>query len=100
MEQEGRNIHVEFHDRAQRIFFDLLGEFEFSSRKLDRKKEEFRFNELKDRYVHALTDQLKALARTLIENNRNHRQIGQLEQVFQQLIKDYLHQFVLKSRAL
>jgi hypothetical protein len=100
MEQEGRNIHVEFHDRAQRVFFELLGEFEFSAKKLDRKTEEFRFNELKDRYVHALTDQLKELARTLIDHNRNHRQIGQLEQVFQQLIKDYLHQFVLKSRAL
>lgn len=99
MYMDNEQIHVEFHNKARDIFFSLLRNFELSAKKLNRKEQEYQFQELKNKYVHTLKQQLESCASSLISEHRKSGQLQELNQSLQYFIKDYLHRFVQKTRS-
>lgn len=99
MNNDNEHIHVEFHNKARAIFFSLLKDFEASVENLNRKKQEYQFHELKNKYVNSLKHQLESCATVLIEKHQHLRKSNELNQRLQSFIKDYLHLFVQKTRS-
>jgi hypothetical protein len=98
---EGKEyIDAEFYNKANPIFLNALNEFEHAARGLNRHAEEYRFVELKERHIQSLKQQLEGAATRLVQQHQHHRQLHELQQSFQQIIKDYLHRFVIKSRTI
>ena len=98
MSNDNQYIQVEFHNKARDIFFSLLKNFELAAKKLDRKKQEFQFNELKNQHINTLKQELESCASFLLAKNQNKKEAKELNQNLQYFIKDYLHLFVQKTR--
>ena len=97
MQNDYEHIYVEFFDKAKHIFFTALNEFQYSTKRFNRNLEEYRFNRLKEQYIHSLKQQLEETAKNFIEFHQHHKQLRELDQRMQQIIKEYLHQFSLRS---
>jgi hypothetical protein len=99
MQHNFEHIRVEFQEKSRRIFFNALREFQYSTKKLDRNALEYKFNDLKDQHVHSLKLQLEEAAKNFIEFHQYHRQLREINQMMQQVIREHLHQFVVQSRV-
>ena len=99
MNNDNEHIHVEFHNKARTIFFSLLRDFESSVENLNRRKQEYQFQELKNKYINTLKHQLESCATVLFEKHCNLKKSNELNQNLQSFIKDYLHLFVQKTRS-
>lgn len=99
MQSDNEHIYIEFHDKAREIYYNLYNSFEFSMLSLDRKTEEFKFGELKNRYIHSLKQQLENAAIVLLQKHQHYKQLNDLDQNFQEFIKHYLHLFLQKIKT-
>lgn len=100
MENDNEKIQIEFHNNAGAIFFDLLKNFEATANGLNRQTEEYKFQQLKEAYIHSMKQQLENCATLLMQQHRHNRKVNELSQKLQQHIKQYLHLFVQKTRAI
>lgn len=100
MENENRDIQVAFHKKANNIFIHVLRDFESAAGNINRKTEEYRFNQLKEQHVNTFKQQLEVAAGALLEQHQYDEQVREVSQNLQQIIKDYLHQFVLGTRTM
>lgn len=98
MTDDNEHIHVEFHSRARAIFFSYVQRFEWNGADVNRQRDEYQFQLLKDRYINTLKQDLEQCASQLLQENQNNRRLKELDLQLQYLIKDYLHLFVLKTR--
>jgi hypothetical protein len=100
MEEDIENIYVEFHQRARELFFSLLRDFNASIEGISRRRDEYQFRWQREQYVHRLQQQLEDLAKELITRHESIKKMDQLSQNLHHFIKDYLHQFIQKVKAL
>jgi hypothetical protein len=98
MQSDNEQIQIEFHNRANAIFFIRLEEFDLAVRSLDRQSREFRFQEIKDTHIRRLKQQLEDCALTLMREYRHNRHEGELSQNLQHYIGQYLYFFMQKTR--
>lgn len=94
------HIHVDFHNRANDLFFSLFRQFQAAIEKINRKKEEYFFQQTREQYINTLQQQLELIAKNILQNNQQHKEINQLDQNLQHFIKEYLHRFVQKITEL
>lgn len=99
MNGDNEHIHIEFHSKANAIFFSLLKSFELSAKKINRKNQEYQFQELKNKYINTLKLDLESCALFLIAKQQQSRQVNELNQSLQRLIKEYLHSFLQKTKS-
>jgi ABC-type Fe3+-citrate transport system substrate-binding protein len=99
MQSDNEQLHVEFHNRANAIFFRLLNSFEAAVKDINRKKEERKFMQQKETHINALKQQLESCAGELIIEHPQNRSQRELNQNLQHFITQYLHQFVQKIRT-
>jgi hypothetical protein len=99
MTDDNEQIQVEFHRKANAIFFDLLKNFELAVQGLDRQTEEYKFQQVKEAYNHSLKQQLENCATQLMQEHRQNRQGKDLSQNLQHHIMEYMHLFVQKTRT-
>lgn len=97
---DSQHIYVEFHERAGTIFSEVLKEFEDAIKKVSRRTEEYKFVQLKEKYVNTLKHKLEDAANILLQHHQHHKQLHEMQLTLQQIIKDYLHRFVMKSRTM
>ena len=97
MNNNYEHIRLEFLEKAKRIFFAALREFQFSTKKLNRDLQEYKINDLKDQHAHSLKLQLEEAAKAFIEYHQHHKQLRELDRMMQQTIREYLHDFVVRS---
>jgi len=100
MQNDFEQIQVQFAHKAKDIFLAALEEFQLAANKIDRNLEEYKFSHLKEQYVHSLKQRLTETAQQYIERQQHNRQVRELDQMMQQQIKSYLHQFVVKLRSI
>ena len=100
MQNDLELIQTQFAHKAKNIFFAALQEFQLAANKIDRNLEEYKFSGLKEQYVHSLKQRLTQTAQEYIEHQQHHKQVRELDQMMQEQIKSYLHQFVLKIRSI
>ena len=93
------HISIEFHNRAHKIFFSIYQDFERASKNIDRKKEEYRFQQLRQKYVNTLHQQMEIISKDLLQKNQDHPQVKQLDQNLNHFTKNYQHEFIQKIRA-
>lgn len=98
MQSDNEQLHVEFHNRANAIFFRLLDNFEASVKGVNRRAEEYLFAEQKDKYITILKQQLETCAGELMLEHPHNKKQRELDQNLQHFIQQYLHQFVQKTR--
>ena len=93
-------IQVEFHKKATDRFFSIFHAFENAVSQINRRNEEFRFQQLKKQYVSTMEVELKDIAEIILKDNNGEKQVNDIDQLFHRFIKDYLHRFVLKVNEL
>lgn len=86
-------MQQDFHDKASKIFFSMLRDFKDASSKIDRNKNEFLFQQLKNQYILSLEKELKNIGYTVLNKYQVSSQAQAIDPVLHQFIKDYLHRF-------
>jgi glutamyl-tRNA reductase len=99
MNNDSGQMQVDFHNKAKEKFFSVYSAFENAISNLNRKKEEYRFQQTKKQYAAILEQELQAIAKNVLFRHMEKQQSGELDQLFHQFIKDYLHRFVQKINA-
>lgn len=97
---DNEHIHIEFHNKAREIFFSIVQAFESSVKKVNRRKEEYEFQQLKNKYANTLKQELEACAQELMKQHQHAREMNELNLGLQRFIHDYLHLFIQKSRSI
>jgi hypothetical protein len=100
MDSDSRHIYVAFHERAGGIVSQTLAAFENVIKNVSRRREEYRFVQLRDQYTNTLKQQLEDAAARFVQTNQHNLQLDELQHGLQQIIKDYLHRFIMKSRTM
>ena len=100
MGTDSQHIHVEFHRVAGDILSQAVEEFKDTPKNIDRRTEEYRFVQLKEKNVHSLKQRLEDAANVLVQKHQHHLQLRELQLSLHQIIKDYLHQFVMRLMAI
>ena len=98
MDSDSHHICVVFHKEAGVIVSQTVAAFENAVKDVSRKQAEYRFVQLKEQYMHTLKQQLEDAANRIVRQHQHHRQLNKLQHDLQQIIKDYLHGFVMQSR--
>lgn len=93
MSSTTNQIQQEFHDKASKAFFSMLRDFEDASSKIDRDKNEYLFQQLKNQYMLSLEKELQNIGHTVLNKFQVSSQAHAIDPVLHQFIKDYLHRF-------
>lgn len=100
MSVDSQHIHIEFHRIAGDILSEAVAEFGDTAKNIDRRTEEYRFVQLKEKNVHSLKQRLEDAANVLVQKHQHHQQLHELQLSLHQIIKDYLHQFVMRLMSM
>jgi len=99
MKTDTERVQVEYHDRASRIFFLLLQEFENTSLSVSRETHEHEFQHLKRTYANRLNQDLQSIAQGILNDHRYANSINEIDPLLNQLSRQYMHRFVQKIDA-
>ena len=91
------HIQVEFHQKATDRFFSIYHAFENAVTHINRRKEEYRFQQLKNQYASTMETELNQIAEYILIQNNGEKQVNGIDMLFHQFIKDYLHRFIMKA---
>jgi hypothetical protein len=100
MNNASEQMQVQFHNKANALFFTLYQSFHGATESIDRRTDENRFQQSKRNYVATMKTELELLAGNLLHANKEEMRSTDISRIFQQFIKDYLHRFVQKINAL
>jgi hypothetical protein len=98
MQNDADHINIEFHNKANAAFFKFVEQFQSSEKNIDRSNHEYQFQQLKEKFVNSLKQELETIAGSIIKNNSNLENINGVNQNLQRFISNYLHQFIQKIR--
>jgi hypothetical protein len=90
----------EFQKKATEAFFSVFSSFEKAGSKLNRNAEEYRFQLMKKQYIAWLDHELQSVAKDVLQSHQQEKQSREVDQLFHQNIRDYLHRFVQQANAL
>jgi len=93
-------MQIEFHDKANTRFVSIYTGFDRAVSNVSRRNEEFRFQQLKKQYATVLEQELQMIAKDILVKHGNEKQVNEMDQIFHQFIKGYLHRFVQKVNDL
>jgi uncharacterized protein involved in exopolysaccharide biosynthesis len=100
MNNDQEQMQFEFRGHASSLFFTLYHGFETAVSNVSRRNDEFRFQQLKKQYAATMEQELQTIAKDVLAKHRNEQQVNQMDQMFGQFIKDYLHRFIQKVNDL
>jgi hypothetical protein len=100
MDTGNQQMQVHFHDMATAAFFSRYDAFAKASSLINRKLNEYQFQELKQQYVHSLEQDLKLGAGAILQKAAASGQLQEMNSLFHRLMMDYLHRFVQKINNL
>jgi hypothetical protein len=100
MSTNQEQMQVEFRGKAATMFFSLYHGFETAVSNISRRNDEYRFQQLKKQYAASMEQGLQTIAKDVLAKHKNERQVNEMDQMFGQFIKDYLHRFIQKVNDL
>lgn len=89
-------MQVEFHNSANNKFFSIYHSFETAVSSVSRRNEEYKFQQLKKQYAEGMEHELQIIASNILAKFQNEKQVREMDQMFHQFIKDYIHRFIQK----
>jgi hypothetical protein len=99
MNTDDERLQVEFHNKASEVFFDLMQEFERTSQSVNRKTDEYRFQQLKRTFSNELSHKLQTIAQDILQRHQDRKSLREIDPALRQLSTQYLHRFVQKIDA-
>ena len=93
-------MQVEFNGKATSVFFSVYRGFETAVANVSRRRDEYRFQQLKKQYATTMEQELQEIAKEILVKYRNEKQLSGMDQMFKQFIKDYMHRFIQKVNDL
>lgn len=93
-------MQVEFHNKARPMFFSIYHSFESSASNVSRRTEEYKFQQLKKQHAELMERELQIIARDVLNKFKNEKQVNEMDQMFHQFVKDYMHRFIQKVNDL
>jgi len=100
MSNDKEQMQVEFRGKATTAFFTHYHGFETAVSNVSRRNDEYRFQQLKKQYAATMEQELQTIAKDVLAKHRNEHQSNEMDQMFGQFIKDYLHRFIQKVNDL
>lgn len=100
MRSGNEQMQIEFHNKANALFFSIYQAFETAIASVSRRAEEYKFQQLKRQYVTTLEQELQMAAKGVLRKYRNEQSLNEVDQMFHKFIKDYLHRFIQKVNDL
>jgi hypothetical protein len=100
MTNSKEQMQVEFHHRSNDKLFAVYQAFQHATSNVSRRSEELSFQQLKKRYAATLEQELRAIAKEILDRYRDEKQIKEVGLLFHQFIRDYLHRFIQKINDL
>ncbi|MFL5809242.1 MAG: hypothetical protein ACJ749_06945 [Flavisolibacter sp.] len=99
MQSDNEQLQSDFHQKADAIYFALMSAFEAEVKGINRRNNEFLFQQQKDTYCKTLKMELENCAALLMRQHPKNSKKDELDQNLQQFIKHYLHVFLQKTRS-
>lgn len=93
-------MQTDFRNNASNVFFSVYQSFEHAVSGVSRRTGEHTFQQLKKQHAIMLEQELHKAAKQILEKYRDEKQVNEINQMFSQFIKDYLHRFVQKINDL
>lgn len=93
-------MQVLFHNEANRMFFSVYHSFQSAIANISRRNEEYKFQQLKKKYAETMERELQTVAKDILTKFRNEKQVNEMDQMFHQFIRDYMHRFIQKVNDL
>ena len=100
MSNGNEQMQIEFHNKASLIFSSVYQGFEMAVGNVSRRNEEYKFQQLKKQFAGTLEGELDKVATDLLKRYKNEKQVNEMDQMFHQFIRDYLHRFIQKINDL
>jgi len=100
MSNGNEQMQIEFHNKASLIFSSVYQGFETAVGNVSRRNEEYKFQQLKNQFAWTLQSELDKVAKDVLKKNKNEKQVNEMDQMFHQFIRDYLHRFIQKINDL
>jgi len=100
MSNSSEHMQVEFHSKASEALFGMLRAFENATSKVNRQKDERLYQELKKKHALTLERELQNIGSAILAKHHRDIHLAGTDQVFFQLIKDYMHRFNQKVAGL
>ena len=91
---------IEFHNRADEMFFSLCNEFVHSVELLDRQKDENVFQQLQGKYGFQLKQRLQYIAGDIINTAGEGVRMSELNLALSHCIEEYEKEFMQKAKSL
>ena len=95
-----KQMQVEFNGKATTMFFTMYRGFEMAVSNVSRRRDEYRFQQLKKQYASTMEQELQGIAKEILVRHRDEKQVSEMDQMFKQFIKDYMHRFIQKVNDL
>jgi hypothetical protein len=67
---------------------------------VSRRNEEYKFQRLKKQFAATLEGELDKVAKDVLKKYKNEKQVNEMDQMFHQFIRNYLHRFIQKINDL
>lgn len=99
MDDDNRQMQVEFRNRASGKFFEVCKAFENATSGLDRHTDERGYQQTKNQYATKMNEELQAIAKDILAKHKEAKQCNEVDLMFNRFIQDYLHRFVLKANS-
>ncbi|GAB4091134.1 hypothetical protein [Flaviaesturariibacter terrae] len=90
----GDQLLASYHPAAQQLYFERVRQFLAQSGRLDRRRDEQRYQELCNQHVHSFRSELQSEARRLLAQHSKTSGSGGIDRGLREIIQDYLRQFV------
>jgi hypothetical protein len=100
MNNGNEQMQIEFHHKANAMFFSVYGTFERAVSNVSRRNEEYRFQQLKRQHAATLEQELQLIAKDILVSYKNDKQTNEMNRMLNQFIKNYLHRFIQKINDL
>lgn len=93
-------MQVEFHGKANAVYYSISHGFEIAVANVSRTKDEYKFQQLKKHYASMLEQELEVIAKTVLASFKKEKQLNEVDLMFKRFIKEYLHRFIQKVNDL
>jgi len=100
MDNGNEQMQIEFHNTASAMVFSVYQGFELAVANVSRINEEYKFQQLKKQFAATLEGELDKVAKDVLKKYKSEKQVSEMDQMFHQFIRDYLHRFIQKINDL
>lgn len=99
MANDPEQVSIEFHDKANQVFFNQVNEFQTATATTNRSREEYVYQQIREQHIKTLRQKLEGVAKELLTTHSRSKQSNEMARNLTQFVNDYVHRFIRKIDA-